>query len=68
MVIARYTPGAVAPVSGWFRPCGHYGEEINSPTVWREKGQLLPLIQADEECAPFWFVEEFDEKSEAQVA
>jgi hypothetical protein len=68
MVIVRYAPGTVAPVSGWFKPCGHYGEEISSPPVWRAKGETLPLIEADEEFAPFWFVEQFDEKTAAQVA
>lgn len=56
MTILRYAPGGTPPSAGMFVLVGHFGE-ATGVSVWRNKGEKLPLITVAEDIGPFWYVQ-----------
>jgi hypothetical protein len=56
MTILRFAPGDIAPSAGMFALVGHLGEATGI-SVWRNKGEGLPLIAVAENIGPVWFVQ-----------
>lgn len=55
MAILRHAPGERAPIAGTYALVGHYGE-VTGFAVECQQGDKLPLVTAEAEWAPLWFV------------
>ena len=56
MAILRFAPGERVEIAGTYALVGHYGEALGF-AVRLDKGEQLPLVAADADYGPVWFVQ-----------